>query len=176
MRLSKIMQVAILALAFASPALADNPSTGPYSSGCTDSAMAEKIKTDAANRAKQLEKNIASNWKNPSSFNSLYCGVQITSMFDQIGTGLGGSIYSMINSLLTNLINQACASAIAPIQNAASQLCIPFFSAANFNLSLGLPGMGSGGYCNGMQLLSVTPVTSRPNQSSPNYGPTPLLP
>jgi hypothetical protein len=144
---------------------------------CSDPALRNAMTTGASNAAKTREQAIAKGWKAPSAFNSLYCGAQIKSMFGAIGTGLGGAFYAMINTLLTNLINQACASAIAPIQNAASQLCIPFFSMANFNINLGLttPTLNM---CNGTQLFSVTPVMTRPATTVPSNASTPttLLP
>jgi hypothetical protein len=168
MRFSLIVRLALMAVlmgGFAMPA---------HAVDCSNAQIRANMTADAGNLAKQRINSMTSGWQKQPSFNSLYCGANFSSMFDQLGANLGGAIFSMIQNLLTNLMSQACAAAVAPIQNAASQLCIPFFSAANFNLSLGLPGTNMN-FCSGMQLLNVTPVMGG-SSSGGGMNRIPLLP
>ena len=71
-----------------------------------------------------------------NSFDSLYCGAQISSGFDQIGQNLVGGIANQINGLINQLFQKACKSAVAPIQNAASQSCTPSYTKSYFEPNL----------------------------------------
>ncbi|NDE90336.1 MAG: hypothetical protein EB059_04250 [Alphaproteobacteria bacterium] len=97
----------------------------------------------------------------PNSFDSLYCGAQINSNFDSIANGLVSGLNGQIRGLLTSLFQKACTAALAPIQNLAAQACIPNFL-GNFNLNLNGGNGPKVNYCNGMQLISVSPVISTP--------------
>lgn len=109
-----------------------------------------------------------------NSFDSLYCGAQITSGFDRIGQNLVGSLTNQVNNLINQLFQQACKAAIAPIQNLAAQTCIPNF--ANLYLNPNLLNFNlNRNYCPGTQLIQVTPVTGGSSfQGGGNYS-TPQL-
>ena len=71
-----------------------------------------------------------------NSFNSLYCGSQINSEFDQIGSNLVGGLDGQVNCLINSIFQKACKASIAPVQNAASQACTPNYSQSYFDPNL----------------------------------------
>jgi hypothetical protein len=140
---------------------------------CTNAQIRAAETASAQNALNRSQDAIMRNWKSANSFNSVYCGAQLLSNFDTIGNMLSNGIYSLIQSTLNNLISQACRAAVAPIQNAASQLCIPFFTLPSLNLNLS----ANTGFCSGMSLLTVNPVTTRPYTGAPlNQSALPLMP
>lgn len=94
----------------------------------------------------------------PNSFDSLFCGAQITSSFDQIGQTLVGSLTGQVNNLINQLFQKACKAAIAPIQNLAAKTCVPNFSNVYFDTSFLNFNLNKNNYCPGTQLIQVTPV------------------
>jgi hypothetical protein len=68
-----------------------------------------------------------------NSFDSMYCGAQMTNSYDQIGNQLIGDLTNQINSLVNQIFQQACKAAISPVQNAASQACTQNFSQSYFD-------------------------------------------
>ncbi len=94
----------------------------------------------------------------PNSFDGLFCGAQITSGFDKIGQNLVGNLTNQVNNLITQLFQQACKAAIAPIQNLAAQTCVPNFANVYFDTSFLNFNLNKNNYCPGTQLIQVTPV------------------
>ncbi len=96
-----------------------------------------------------------------NSFDGLFCGAQITSGFDQIGQSLVGSLTNQINGLINQLFQKACKAALKPIQNLASQTCVPNFTKNYFDPNFLNNIFGSenkNNYCPGTQLIQVTPI------------------
>jgi hypothetical protein len=159
----RIIICLILALGILAPAQA-------WAAGCSNPQVRKLMDDSAQNRLLRTQAGIANNWQPANSFNSMYCSAQILNNFNSIGSALSNGIFSMIQGLLTNLMNQACQAAVAPIQNAASKLCIPSFSLPSFSLNLPM----NRGFCNGMQLLTVNPIYGTPymgNMFSPSSKP-----
>lgn len=126
----------------------------PAQAECSRADIRAKMDADAKNAAMKLQDDINSGWKGPNSFASKYCTAQILSNFDQLGTTLTNGVWALIQNLLNSFLSQVCQAAVAPLQNAASKLCIPFFSLPSFNFNLAL----NRGFCNGTQLLNVNAI------------------
>ncbi len=133
------------------------------------------------NRQNAIMKDIArfeGSYGQPNSFDSLYCGAQITSGFDQIGQSLVGGIAGQVNNLINQLFQRACRAAIAPIQNLASQTCVPNFTRNYFDTSFLNSIFGNqnrNNYCPGTQLIQVTPIIGGSGYSGGGYSSTPDL-
>lgn len=97
-----------------------------------------------------------------NSFDSLFCGAQITSGFDQIGQSLVGGLTNQINGLINQLFQKACKAALKPLQNLAAQTCVPNFSSTYFDTSflnnVFNQNQNRNNYCPGTQLIQVTPI------------------
>ncbi len=130
------------------------------------------------NRQNAIMKDIArfeGSYGQPNSFDSLFCGAQITSGFDKIGQNLVGNLTNQVNNLVNQLFQQACKAAIAPIQNLAAQTCIPNFANVYLNPNLLNFNLNKNNYCPGTQLIQVTPVIGGSSfQGGGNYS-TPQL-
>ncbi|MBY0428256.1 MAG: hypothetical protein K2Q32_03455 [Alphaproteobacteria bacterium] len=116
------------------------------------------------NRQNSILKDIArfeGAYGQPNSFDSLFCGAQITSGFDKIGQNLVGGLTNQIDGLISQLFQQACKAAIQPIQQLAAQTCIPNIQKNYFDLSSlnSLFNTQSKNNCpGGTQLIQVTPI------------------
>jgi hypothetical protein len=142
-----------------------------YAAACSNAQIRAAMDAGSRNRNLRIQQQINTSWQNPSSFSSMYCGVNILNNFDNIAQTLSNGLFSLVRSALQNLMNQACQAAIAPIQNAAAQLCIPFFSLPNLNLNLNI----NRNYCNGISLLNVNAVYGT-GYGGGNYSPIPGTP
>jgi hypothetical protein len=141
----------LLALGFTLQATPANAATSLLYCDPAIRQAQDQAAADAWNRERQR---LLSGFNDPASFNSLFCGAQITNMFNSLGQSLISGIFSQIRSLIDNLMRQACAAAVAPLQMAANALCIPAF---NFSLNYSLGSLNTG-VCNGTPLFNVSPM------------------
>lgn len=148
-KLSSAVAVLLVSLLFISVAHADL---------YCDPQIKAKAQQDRQNAIMRDIARFEGSYGKPNSFDSLFCGAQITSGFDRIGQNLVGSLTNQVNNLINQLFQQACKAAIAPIQNLAAQTCVPNFTSLYFDTSFLNFNLNKNNYCPGTQLIQVTPV------------------
>lgn len=160
---------ALACLAFVLMFLVAQPARADFDDYPCDPKVKADIDAARANAAAAKQQEIDKIFGQPNSFESLYCGANITSNFQSLASMLTSGVSGLIKNFLKGLMNQACQAAIAPLQNAASLACIPRI---DMSFSLGnLFSSGSRGFCDGFQLINVSPTTSAPASSSGGLSP-----
>lgn len=131
-----------------------------------DSAVMTALNDARKNAAAAEQKRNNDIMGSPLDFDKLYCGAQITDSFGEIARMFSrDAIANLVRNVIKNVMNQACQAAVAPLQNAATLACIP-----RIDLSFTIPNLfanGKRGFCDGFQLLQVSPVTSAPSGGYP---------
>ncbi len=113
------------------------------------------------------------NWNKPFDFSSLYCIPSLMGNFDSIGNMFSSGLYNLIQSAINKVLGQVCQAALQPLQNAASEICIPNFTMPSFDFNLSTKSS----YCEGMQLITVTPSYGTPyTGGAGDYFSTPGIP
>jgi hypothetical protein len=134
--------------------------------GIAEAYCSPAIQTQMNNSARAAyDRAVARSMKNlgsPNDLDSMFCGAQVNSVYDQLASSLvQGAVSSLIDGLMKRIFQQACQAAIQPLQNIANQLCIP--NMGQFYFDLNFFNNSGGNYCSGTPIFQVTPVIQTPS-------------
>lgn len=170
--------VGMLSLAFCGQDVMANDGFDQYCDGDVYNRMYQQTQ----NAWTREQTRMRGSFTNPHSYDSLFCGQSMTGGYDRIAQMLvPNGVLSQVMNFTNGIINQACTSTIAPLQQlqtSASRnadLCIPYFGAQAYTKNYldellkklfdKLNRKKNNGYCEGVNFydieeeIEIVPVT-----------------